>query len=506
MEQIRVASQAGSLGSVKYQKLLFQESESEEEEEDEEEEEEEEEEMEVVLFPDSGHQMAPQANPAQSSLKVWTGILSALLLLGISFYLAARQLRPTGASDQHQEVAAAKTQSLDHHTSGHHHSPGVYPHGAVISESGAVFWALFHNSSSNQTMALMPAPTQALAPGLGMPGALPALRLLHQNLGRLPWPQLLAATIALAQDGFSVDKALAEALAERGAAGRATGLCPLLCHPNGTVLGQGSHVTNLGLAAVLQRAAQTPETDGQFLSALLRPVAEDLYLEEPPHGILPTLEPAVQLALPQGLLFTTSNPTAGELLLKILRNPLQAGGLPSDPCPEFLAAAQGAYAKATPAAPVGSILAAMDREGSVLLVASSLNSTFGSGRLLPSTGVLLSDFVGDSRTVSWACPALLCCGPEGDVLALAASGGSSAPLAVAQTLLSHLVLQQPLPDAVTQPQLHIKLGSNGAPLTCRKTLPGTEAPSPEALLLVTTHAEHVRATGFPASSYPSRGH
>ncbi|XP_036593453.1 glutathione hydrolase 6 [Trichosurus vulpecula] len=553
MEQTKVDSQAGYLGSVQYQKLLLQESGSEEEEEEEdetesgsEEEEEEEDETKAVLFPDSGHQRSLQANPARSRqrLKAWAGSLSALLLLGLSIYLAARQLRPRGASDQDQETAAPKIQSLDHHTSGHHHSPGIYPHGAVISESdtcsilgrdllldggnvvdagvgtalclalvhphqtglGAVFWALFHNSSANQTMALMPAPAQALAPGRGIPGALPALHLLHRSLGHLPWSRLLADTVTLAQDGFSIDEALAEALAEQAAAGQATGLCPLLCHPNGTVLGQGAHVTNRGLATVLQRAAQAPETEDQFPNALLHPLAEDLFLEEPVLGIMPTLEPALRLALPQGLMFTTPSPTAGELLLQVLRNPLQAGELTSDPCPGFLVAAQDAYARVTPAAHVGSILAAMDNEGSVLLLASSLNSTFGSGWLSPSTGIFLSDFVGGSQIASWACPALLCCGPEGDVLAMAASGGSSAPLAVAKTLLSHLTLQQPLPDAVTQPQLEIQLGSNGTPHNCMKAPSKTGAPNPEALLLVTTHAEHIRATGVPASHYPSRGH
>ncbi|XP_043834894.1 glutathione hydrolase 6 [Dromiciops gliroides] len=543
MEQTRVNSQAGCLGSVKYQKLLLRESGSEEEEE----EEEKEEETETMIFPDSGHQRARQVNPAQSRQskpEAWAGILAALLLFGLSLYLAARQLRARGASDQHQEMTAPKIQSLDHHTSGHHHSAGIYPHGAVISGSdicsilgrdllldggnvvdagvgtalclalvhphetglGAVFWALFHNSSANQTLALTPAPARALAPGRGMPGALPALHLLHRNLGHLPWSRLLADTAALARDGFSVDKALAEALAERDAAGQATGLCPLLCHPNGTVLGQGSHLTNPGLAAVLQRAAHAPETDDQFLDSLLHPLREDLYLEEPLQGIMPTLEPALQLALPQGLLFTTPSPTAGELLLKVLKNPLQAGELTSDPCPEFLAAAQDVYARFPPAAPVGSILAAMDSEGSVLLLTSSLNSSFGSGWLSPSTGILLSDLVGGSHAGTWACPALLCCGPESDVLAVAASGGASAPLAVAKTLLSHLVLQQPLPDAVTQPQLQIQLGSDGAPHSCRKTPAKTQAPNPEPLLLLTTHAEHVRATGVPATSYPSQGH
>ncbi|XP_007498841.2 glutathione hydrolase 6 [Monodelphis domestica] len=537
MEQQRIDSQARPLGSVKYQKLLLLECGSEEEEE----------ETEAVLFPDLGHPRAPPENSSQSRQsrhEAWARILSGLLLLGLSSYLAARQLQARRVSDRGQETATPEIQSLGQDTSGHHHGPGVYPHGVVISGSdtcsilgrnllldggnvvdagvatalclalvhphetglGAVFWALFHNSSSHQTMALTPAPAQALAPGLGMPGALPALRHLHRRLGHLPWPRLLAATIALARDGFSVDKALAGALAERNAAGRATGLCPLLCHPNGTVLGQGAQVTNLGLAAVLQRAAQAPETDDQLLGALLPPLAQDLSLEELPGGTMPTLEPALQLALPQGLLFTTPGPTAGELLLNVVKNPLRAGGLISDPCPEFLAATQHAYAKVTPAAPVGSILAAMDHEGSVLLLASSLNSTFGSGRLSPSTGVFLSDFVGGSHAATWACPALLCCGPEGDVLALAAPGGSLAPLAVAETLLGHLALQQPLPEAVTQPRLRLQLGSDGAPQSCRRTPPNPGSPNPEPLLLVTTHAEHVRAAGVPAGYYPSQGH
>lgn len=54
----------------------------------------------------------------------------------------------------------------------------------------------------------------------------------------------------LAQEGFLVD-----------AAQGTKGLCPLLCHTDGTPLGPGARATNPKLAAVLYRAALAPTPD-----------------------------------------------------------------------------------------------------------------------------------------------------------------------------------------------------------------------------------------------------
>ena len=176
-----------------------------------------------------------------------------------------------------------------------------------------MFWGLFHNSSSGNSTALTSGPVQTLAPGLGLPWALPALHLLHTHFGSLPWPHLLVGPTTLAQEGFLVDTSLARALAAQGT----KGLCPLLCHTDGTPLGPGARATNPKLAAVLHRAALAPAPDlaGDALLSLL---VGDLGLEGPSARPMPTLEPALQLPVPQGILFTTPSPSAGPELLELL--------------------------------------------------------------------------------------------------------------------------------------------------------------------------------------------
>ncbi|XP_038598404.1 glutathione hydrolase 6 [Tachyglossus aculeatus] len=469
-------------------------------------------------------------------------LLAALVLLALAVSLALRQLRAQASGKQDQR---GRTRPW------HHHEAGVYPRGAVISQAdtcsrlgrgllvaggnvvdagigtalclglvhphvtglGAAFWGLFHNGSSGLTVALTPPLALALAPGLGRPTALPALRLLHRRLGHLPWARVLADPIAMAQNGVSVDAALAGALEQYVASGRGEGLCPLLCHPDGTPLGPGTRLVNPQLGAVLQRAAGAPEEDDQFQDALLRPLARDLPLAgRSPFATspdaLPSLQPALSLPLRQGWLFTTPVPVTGAPLLNLLSG-LREAGPDADPCPQALEAAQLAYASAPSAAPAGSSLAAMDSSGSVLLLSSSLNSSFGSGLLSPATGLVLSDFEGEAATHSWTSPALLCCGPEEDVLGVVATAGPAAPLAVAQTLLSHLVLQQPAQDAVASPLLRLQLGSGGFPSTCTVGAPlsgDVVPPAGQALLLVTSRAEHVRTTAVPAHCCPSEGY
>ena len=49
----------------------------------------------------------------------------------------------------------------------------------------------------------------------GVPGAVAGLWELHKKYGKKPWKELVAPAIALARDGFVIDKFLAKALAIR---------------------------------------------------------------------------------------------------------------------------------------------------------------------------------------------------------------------------------------------------------------------------------------------------
>ncbi|XP_012303836.2 glutathione hydrolase 6 isoform X3 [Aotus nancymaae] len=335
-----------------------------------------------------------------------------------------------------------------------------------------MFWGLFHNSSSGNSTALTPGPAQTLAPGVALPAALPTLHLLHARFGRLPWPRLLVGPTTLAQEGFLVDTPLARALAARGT----EGLCPLLCHPDGTPLGAGARATNPQLAAVLRRAALAPTSDFAE-DALLSLLVRDLGLEVPSAGPRPTLEPAQQLPMAQGILFTTPSPSAGPELLALLEAALRSGAPSPDPCPPVMQ---------TAVSPESSTLATVDSSGSVLLLTSSLSGSFDSAYLSPGTGVLLSNTTAKSTATAWACPLILrgsLDDTETNVLGLVASGSPEMARAMTHTILSHLAE----PQTQAQHQHQGQQEATEQPSTCGQ---GT-------LLQVAAYAEHAHVSSVP---------
>ncbi|XP_072677791.1 glutathione hydrolase 6 isoform X4 [Canis lupus baileyi] len=434
------------------------------------EEEEETETLELVI-PNSWSPQDSLRRKVDSLPGAWARLVAALLLLAVGLSLAARQLHARGDPTGSPGSGAAPP-------SGHSHTPGVYHRGATISPAGATFWGLFHNGTSGRSTALTSGPARTLAPGLGLPSALQTLRLLHTHFGRLPWPRLLTGPSTLAQEGFLVDTALAGALAAQGT----EGLCPLLCHSDGTPLGPGARATNPSLAAVLHRAAlaPTPDLAGE---ALLRPLLRDLGLQAPSVGPTPSLEPALQLAVPQGVLSTTRSPSAGPELLAMLQAALHSGRPPPDLCLPL---------PQTPVTPVGSVLATIDSSGSVLLLISSLNSSFGSGHLSPSTGVLLSDLVAAPAASAWACPLVLHSSlddTDADVLGLVASGAPDVARVTTRALLGHLAGPQ------NQAQHWQHQGPTQNTSICGQGI----------LLQVAAHAEHAHVSSIPSGCCTFQG-
>lgn len=455
-------------GAVLYHKLQLWEPGMESEEE-----EEEEEIAEPLVLSLRRLQNTP-GNKVGGLPGAWTRLLAGLLLLAVSSSLALRQL-------QGRNSPKGNLGPVDLPASRHSHHPGVYHHSAVISPAGATFWGLFYNSSSGNSTALTAGPAQILAPGLGLPTALPALHLLHTHFGRLPWSHLLAKPAMLAQKGFEVDAPLASALAAQGT----EGLCPLFCHTNGTPLGLGAQVTNPSLAAVLlhEALASSPDLVG---NALLNLLVRDLGLELPSVQPKPSLEPALQLPLPQGVLFTTPGPSAGPELMGLLESTLHSKTPSPASCSSPLQTAE---------TPVSSALATVDSHGSMLLLTSSLNSSFGSGHLSPSTGVLLSNLEASSAPSTWACPLILrgnLDDTEDDMLGLVASGIPRGAKAMACTLFNHLTTPQTQQQAQHQAQQR----PTESPGICGQ----------EALLQVVVHAEHAQVSSIPSGCCPFQGY
>jgi gamma-glutamyltranspeptidase/glutathione hydrolase len=93
----------------------------------------------------------------------------------------------------------------------------------------------------------------------GVPGSVAGLYAAHQRLGSLPWKDLIAPAIALAENGFTVDEHFADVVAAHEDRLKQFAGSAALLLPGGKPLQQGAQWRNPELAAVLRRiAAQGP--------------------------------------------------------------------------------------------------------------------------------------------------------------------------------------------------------------------------------------------------------
>ncbi|XP_039399062.1 glutathione hydrolase 6 isoform X1 [Mauremys reevesii] len=498
-------------------------------------------------------------------------ISSALVLLALALALAFYQLtsggssRLGGAQAHRQDGGAgqmgAQEQPGDVPPAAHMHARGVYHHATLITSSktcsrlgkdllvaggnvvdagiaaalclglvhphaaglGGVFSALLHNASSGRTVALNAVPHRGFSRRYGLPVALPGLHLLHRHFGRLAWPRLLEGPAVLAQRGVRVDRELAAALQESAGAVKASGLCSLFCDGAGELKGQGALVTQPRLAALLRAVASGDEALPRALAPDLPPAEREPFLQA--MGDLGLeLQSPLAMQLGDTWLHGAPAPAAGSLLASVLEEVRAAEPRAApEPCLRALSAAWRGYSRALGGAvagapsPVGSHLAVADSQGNVLLLSASLNSSFGSRFLAPASGIVLSDLTAPAGPglLSWACPVVLSRGEEGTVVGLGATGGSAAPLALAQAIINQVYLGQPLQEALESPWLQLRGGRDGASQGCG---PGTlsnlssgewAGGAPQAgpwVLQVASQGEHARAFAAPAACCHHEGY
>ncbi len=91
---------------------------------------------------------------------------------------------------------------------------------------------------------------------VGIPGTLPALWEAHRAAGRLPWADLFAPAIALAEAGTGVSRSLHDLLAQPGAAAALGSVVLPYLASDGTALPIGAIYRNPDYAAVLKRVAR----------------------------------------------------------------------------------------------------------------------------------------------------------------------------------------------------------------------------------------------------------
>ncbi|XP_028851599.1 glutathione hydrolase 6 isoform X2 [Denticeps clupeoides] len=411
----------------------------------------------------------------------------------------------------------------------------VHPHTAGV---GGALSAIFYNQTTGSVKVVRSAFPGTGSSVYGVPGVLQGLKVLHTNHGRSTWRRLFQASVALARHGFTIDELLATALKAEEEKIVQSGLCDLFCDADGGVKSRGSNVTNPSLSALLQAVSLN---DSHFPEMLANKLAEDLadaersgfvqnvllsggeisdpiILEKEKYSVLwasPQLSASIVLDVLEKVeqqSHSLRGDTLGPGLLNLARDVANSAALGEGPSglSELLALNT-----------TSSHVNVMDSQGNFLIVSSSLNSSWGSAHFLPSSGVVLSDFVSEAR---FAFPLVLKvkAALDDEAQVIAVTGGLSALFNVALIATNWAEIGMSASEAVHGPLIHLGpgdpvvgcvssssdgadvyrlLAEGGGPLT--KVGACTEASLSVTLQLL---AGHVRAYGAPLAKSHTDGY
>lgn len=434
----------------------------------------------------------------------------------------------------------------------------VHPHAAGI---GGVLSAVYYNTTSGHARALNAMPTSS-SRRFGIPLVLQGLWVIHQQYGVLEWAKLLNIPIQMAEEGFRIDSVLARALRENEDQVKSSSLHEWFCYTNGSLKEEGAVLANPKLAEILQ-SSTTMVKGGALPEAVVQHLSEDLSSAglSPSERLLFTdamkasnveFENASSFELDGFHLYAAPPPASGNIIGDILkqvnRRKLAVTSIDGEQSTvgtylHILNSSKYGYAlglgdilrgrtsnssglpvtakdvASLSFADIGAHIATADSHGNVLLISVSLNSSFGSRIISSSTGILLSDFAFSvsSDPLFWACPVVVKPYDEDDVLGVGGTGGSSVPIAVAQSIIKHIYFEKPLAEVTGGPLLDVDIGVDGVVHSFISGFSNLSEVSlsqfdkePEVtvlnrtdvftpVLLVESHAEHVRAFGSPTA-------
>ena len=369
-------------------------------------------------------------------------------------------------------------------------------------------------SEQNEALDFLPRPSPDGA--LGMPGNVRGMAALQAKYGRLQWGQLLAQAEDLAR-GMTVSRALARELATAG-----TGLLGdnemrrVFARADGGLPSEGDGVQQLDLAATIgqirrggagafytgplavrlvdaAQGSRLPLTADVLRSTVPQfraPVSLDIgnetaYFAPPPaDGGLVGAQLLALLSAGQDYA-ATAEAERPHLFVEAARRAFgerarwqQADGMSSEPPADLLSAAhvqslmqdykpqsatpaQSAGAASAGENPWASGFVVADQDGMTVACEVTLNRLFGSGRMVPGTGVVLAAAPGGSGGFPLGPMMVVKRDDNGVRFAAAASGGTTATTAEISVYLDSAVLGQPLDAALAAKRVH----HNGTPDT-----------------------------------------
>lgn len=341
----------------------------------------------------------------------------------------------------------------------------TYPFGVGLGGGGI---CVTYDPKTNEALTLEFLPQEPAAGGpVAVPGALRGMAALHARYGRLRWSQLVATAETQARFGHDISRALATriaASADRLAndpAARA-----LLFTSDGKPRMEGDRLTQVELASVLTQVRSRGAGDfyggqaGRSFVAAVAAMGGRVTLEDLRAYRATWRETRTQPVGNHTLHSALPPPQGGDIVYELLRD-LAPEGRAADPAAllEATAKAYGDVSVDISETTGDAAVVAGSRTGAAVACTFTMGAPFGTATIARSTGIFTAS--ADRARMEYPAPALLVNqNTEHAFLAIAASGGAAAPMAVARTVRRVLSGRSSMAGAIAEPRL-MRLGAGG---------------------------------------------
>ncbi|WP_142849745.1 gamma-glutamyltransferase [Telmatospirillum sp. J64-1] len=342
------------------------------------------------------------------------------------------------------------------------------PSAASLGGGGAcVVWD--PQSRQAEMLDFLPPASQAITDNTDRPSAIPGnprgMAALHAKHGRLRWESLITPAEHLARFGVPVSRALAQDISMVAD--------PLLRDPavrsifaanSGEAVAEGQRITQLDLAAVLARLRLNGAGDfylgqtARLLATGAEQAGGSLSLDEL-RNFVPQWRSTLAVRVGDDTAHFAGVPATGSVIAAEILSMLQESGFAraDDETRSRLLSEASSRAGVGSASdfPASAGLIVADAEGQTVACSFTMNHLFGTGRMVPGTGVILAAAPDSRAGAAYAAvaPVVVVNEPTTELrLAATASGGIGVPAALADVTARVMLAGQPLAEALTAPQ------------------------------------------------------
>ncbi len=359
--------------------------------------------------------------------------------------------------------------------------------------------------------------TRVGAGAVATPGAIAGLGLSAERYGQLPWADLLAPAVRVADHGFPLPRNCHEYLVYAAdlILGRDPSAHPIFFDEHDQLRGPGSLIRIPGLAETLQKLAD--RGPGEFYRGEIGHAMADhvqalggLLTRDDLEAYEARECDSLTVAMDDWTIATSSPPAVGGARLAAMLHRVGAAttegwtpdlvatmvaaqdavlrwrdGKPADLPPEALALLAAADPHGPESRrPSSATVHTSAADGSGVGCSITLSAGYGAGVVPPGTGAWLNNSLGEwelypdgppnfepGRRLKSNMAPTVARRPDGTVLAIGSPGAERITSAVLQVLISHLHLGLDLEAAVAHPRAHVERSEEGHRVACEPGLP-----------------------------------